>query len=50
MELKDKKLRCDDCWGEFTFTAGEQEFFFEKGFSEPERCKPCRQKKKSQGT
>ncbi len=47
-EFVDRKLLCDDCNGEFVFTAGEQEFYMEKGFSEPKRCKPCRQKRKSQ--
>jgi len=44
---KDKTLVCKDCGNEFTFTAGEQEFFAEKGFqNEPLRCKKCRDAKK----
>lgn len=40
---KDKTLVCKDCGQEFTFTANEQEFFAEKGFTnEPQRCKSCR--------
>ena len=39
----DKTLVCKDCGQEFTFTAGEQEFYAEKGFeNEPQRCKACR--------
>ena len=39
----DKILTCKDCGAEFTFTAGEQEFYAEKGFqNEPSRCKECR--------
>ena len=39
----DKTLVCKDCGQEFTFTAGEQEFYAEKGFTnEPQRCKACR--------
>lgn len=39
----DKTLVCKDCGQEFTFTAGEQEFYAEKGFTnEPQRCKECR--------
>jgi CxxC-x17-CxxC domain-containing protein len=44
---KDKTLVCRDCGNEFIFTAGEQEFFAEKGFTnEPQRCKVCRDSKK----
>ena len=47
--VEDKKMVCSDCGEEFFFTVQEQEFYREKGFSnEPKRCKPCRQKKKSQ--
>lgn len=41
--FEDKKLVCRDCGREFTFTAGEQAFYAEKGFkNEPVRCKECR--------
>jgi CxxC-x17-CxxC domain-containing protein len=43
MAFEDKTLICRDCGNEFIFTAGEQEFFAEKGFeNEPQRCKDCR--------
>lgn len=43
----DKTLVCKDCGQEFTFTAGEQEFYAEKGFTnEPQRCKACRSARK----
>ena len=36
--FKDKTLVCKDCGQEFTFTANEQDFFAEKGFTnEPQR-------------
>ena len=39
---EDKTLICRDCGAEFVFTAGEQEFYAEKGFqNEPTRCKDC---------
>ncbi|MBQ2775704.1 MAG: zinc-ribbon domain containing protein [Clostridia bacterium] len=45
---EDKTLICKDCNQEFVFTAGEQEFYAEKGFvNEPQRCKACRQAKKN---
>ena len=34
----DKSLTCADCGQEFTFTAREQEFYADRGFSEPRRC------------
>jgi CxxC-x17-CxxC domain-containing protein len=47
---QDKTLICKDCGQEFTFTAGEQEFYAEKGFqNEPQRCKSCRDLRKSGG-
>lgn len=46
--FEDKNLVCRDCGEEFAFTAGEQEFYAEKGFqNEPTRCKNCRQARKS---
>ena len=44
---EDKTLICKDCNQEFVFTAGEQEFYAEKGFTnEPQRCKACRAARK----
>ena len=46
--FEDKVLVCKDCGAEFTFTAGEQEFYAEKGFqNEPTRCKACRPNRKN---
>lgn len=45
---EDKTLVCKDCGKEFVFTAGEQEFYAEKGLTnEPKRCKECRDAKKA---
>jgi CxxC-x17-CxxC domain-containing protein len=45
----DRSLTCADCGQEFTFTAGEQEFYAQRGFSEsPKRCVSCRQIRKAQ--
>lgn len=42
----DKTLTCKECGEEFIFSAGEQEFFAEKGFQNvPVRCKACRSKR-----
>ena len=45
----DETLSCTDCSASFTFSAGEQEFFASKGFSnKPNRCPDCRAARKSQ--
>ena len=47
---EDKTLVCKECGNEFVFTAGEQEFYAEKGFTnEPQRCKACRDARKNAG-
>lgn len=46
---QDKQLTCRDCGQEFVFSAGEQDFYAEKGFeNEPTRCPACRQARKQQ--
>ena len=48
--FEDKTLVCKECGAEFVFTAREQEFYESKGFeNEPQRCKPCRDKRKNAG-
>jgi CxxC-x17-CxxC domain-containing protein len=45
MQLEDKQLRCADCAQEFTFSAGEQQFFaLRQLVNEPKRCANCRLK------
>lgn len=44
---QDKYLSCRDCGAEFSFSASEQEFYAEKGFTnEPGRCPQCRAARK----
>lgn len=45
--MEDKSIECADCGDTFVWTMKEQEFYQTKGFSQPKRCKPCRQKKKA---
>jgi CxxC-x17-CxxC domain-containing protein len=48
MQFQDKTLTCIDCGQTFVFTAGEQEFFAQKGFqNEPKRCKGCKATKRA---
>jgi len=45
---EDKVLVCADCGKEFIWTAGEQEFYAERGFqNEPRRCPECRKTRKN---
>ncbi|HEX6971855.1 MAG TPA: zinc-ribbon domain containing protein [Limnochordia bacterium] len=47
MAFADKVLKCRECGVEFVFTAGEQAFYAEKGFTnEPSRCRDCRAARK----
>lgn len=49
MAYTDRGITCIDCGMEFVFTAGEQEFYAQRGFSEaPKRCASCRAARKAQ--
>lgn len=45
-DMRDKTLKCQDCGEDFTFEAGEQDFFAKMGYADPKRCRLCRQKRK----
>jgi CxxC-x17-CxxC domain-containing protein len=45
--MADKTLTCRDCGTSFTFTEGEQDFYAQKGYSDPTRCPDCRAAKKA---
>jgi len=46
----DQVLTCTDCGIDFVFSASEQEFFAEKGFSSaPKRCSSCRAQRRAAG-
>ncbi len=48
MNFEDKTLHCRDCGQDFIFTAGEQEFYQQKGLlHEPSRCPSCRSAKRA---
>ena len=45
---EDKTLVCKECGKEFVFSASEQAFYAEKGFTnEPKSCKECRMARKN---
>ena len=49
MGFTDKQIQCVECGNDFTFTAAEQEFFAQKGYTnEPKRCQSCRQARKAE--
>jgi len=43
----DRTLTCADCGQEFVFTASEQQFYTDRGFSDPRRCRNCRAARKA---
>ena len=49
MSYDDKQITCSDCGTAFTFSAGEQEQFASRGYTnEPKRCPTCRQTRKTE--
>ena len=48
MSFVEKSILCSDCGTTFTFSAGEQEQFASRGYTnEPKRCPPCREARKA---
>lgn len=48
MSYTDRVLVCRDCGTNFTFTAGEQEFYASKGLmNQPSRCSGCRNNRRA---
>ena len=39
-------IKCVDCQEEFEHTVRDQEFYVERNFTPPKRCRSCRTKKK----
>lgn len=48
MAFQNQTITCKDCGREFVWTAEEQEFYQQKGFNAPLRCKDCRAKARAQ--
>lgn len=50
MAFTDKPITCRECGTSFLFTAGEQQFYAQKGFTnEPGRCPECRAARRASG-
>ncbi|HVG00935.1 MAG TPA: CxxC-x17-CxxC domain-containing protein [Chloroflexia bacterium] len=45
--MADKTLTCRDCGTQFVFTEGEQDFYSQRGYTDPVRCPDCRASKKA---
>lgn len=50
MTIKDMTIVCKDCGRNFVFRSDEQNFYAEKGYTEPTRCKDCRTVRKNNVT
>lgn len=46
MQFKDKEMKCL-CGKKFYWTAKDQEYYKDMGFSAPKRCMSCRKNKKN---
>jgi len=40
--MPDRKITCKDCGKQFDFPDKDQQFFNKNGWSDPIRCRPCR--------
>lgn len=45
--FEDQELQCADCNEVFVFSAEDQEFYYQKGYSSPKRCPICRANRKA---
>ena len=48
MSYEDRTLSCQECGQPFTFTADDQQYHAEKGYTnDPKRCTTCRQARRN---
>lgn len=47
MVFGDKTLTCVECNASFAFSADDQRYHLERGFSDPKRCPSCRQARRA---
>ena len=48
MVFQDKSMVCGECGESFTFSADDQKYHLEKGYTEPKRCPNCRRARRAQ--
>jgi CxxC-x17-CxxC domain-containing protein len=46
---QDRNLTCVECGSTFAFSAEDQNFHRERGYTDPKRCPSCRAKRRSDG-
>ncbi|MEW5819952.1 MAG: CxxC-x17-CxxC domain-containing protein [Cyanobacteriota bacterium] len=44
--FSDQYLSCNDCGCEFLFSVEDQEYYYEKRYSQPKRCPECRSQRR----
>ena len=49
MVSQDRNLTCAECGNSFVFSAEDQRYHQEKGFTDPKRCPTCRANRSSSG-
>ena len=50
MSFEDKNLTCVECNTTFVFSADDQSFHSQKGYTDPKRCTSCRAARRSGGS
>jgi len=50
MSYEDKNLTCVECQTTFVFSADDQSFHAQKGYTDPKRCTSCRAARRSGGS
>lgn len=48
MTFENKTLQCVDCKSSFIWTASEQEYFADRNYQQPKRCKMCREMRRKE--
>ncbi|MEE8363629.1 MAG: CxxC-x17-CxxC domain-containing protein [Dehalococcoidia bacterium] len=46
--FQDKTLDCAECGEQFVFSADDQQYHSERGYTDPKRCPACRRSRRSQ--
>ena len=44
--MPNEYLTCSDCQTEFEFSDRDKQYYEDKGYNPPKRCRDCREKKK----
>ena len=47
--FQDRNIGCVECGQEFVFSADDQQYHSERGYSDPKRCPSCRAARRAQG-